>query len=84
MFRHRRPSELVGRCLSVEVPAPTDSLTIRLEGQIKNATTISSGTVRVGVEFVGLTEEERAIATVLDALTEADPTPNAQRVQNVR
>ena len=32
----------------MEVPASADSLSIRLEGRIKNATTIRSGTVRVG------------------------------------
>jgi hypothetical protein len=71
-FRHRRPSELFGRCLSVEVPASADSLSIRLEGRMKNAHTTDASTVRVGVEFIGLTPEEHAIAVVLGALTESD------------
>jgi hypothetical protein len=72
MFRHRRPSELIGRCISVEVPASADSLSIRLEGQVKNAAMTRSGTVRVGVEFVGLTQEELALAIALGALTAAN------------
>jgi len=68
-FQYPRPSELVGRGISLEVPAAGDSVKIRFEGEIKSATAaIPEGTVRVGVEFVGLSEAERAITAVLSVM----------------
>lgn len=65
MFDYSRPSELPGRRISVDAPAVGDSVNIRLEGKITNAATVQGGCVRVGIEFVGLSEEERAITAVL-------------------
>ena len=67
-FHYPRPSELVGRGISLEVPAAGDSVKIRFEGEIKNAAAIPEGTVRVGIEFVGLSEAERAITAVLSVM----------------
>jgi hypothetical protein len=67
-FQYPRPSELVGRGISLEVPAVGDSVKIRFEGEIKNAAAIPEGTVRVGIEFVGLSEAERAITAVLSVM----------------
>ena len=64
--------ELVGRRVAVEFPAVSDWVSIRVEGRIRNAVLIRPGLVRAGVEFVGLSEAERAIATVLGVLTAID------------
>ena len=69
---HARPSELVGRSVAVEFPRVSDWVSIRVEGEIKNATLVRTGLIRAGVEFVGLSEAERAIATVLGVLTAID------------
>lgn len=75
-FDHRRPFELVGRDVSVEFPAVGDLVSVRLEGKIKNIEVMRLGLVQAGIEFVGLSEEEQAIATVLGALTEIEePAP---------
>jgi hypothetical protein len=85
---HRQPSDLVGRGISVEVPATADSICIRLEGEIKNAIVSggSGSTARVGVEFVGLTDVELAIATVLGALShpDRDSTPSRALLEESR
>jgi hypothetical protein len=74
------PSELVGQSISVDVPAVGDSVNIRLEGVIKNAEPTPGGVVRVGIEFVGLSNAELTIATVLgtmihDAAGDSVPSP---------
>ena len=71
-FDHRRPFELVDREISVEFPAVGDLVSVRLEGRIKNIEVMRLGLVQAGIEFVGLSEEEQAIATVLGALTEIE------------
>lgn len=50
-LNHPSPSRLVGRRISVSVPAIGDSVSIQLEGRIKNATAIGDGAVRLGIEF---------------------------------
>jgi hypothetical protein len=64
-FHHPEPWELVGRRISVDAPAIGSSVNIRLEGEIRNAAPAMEGGVRVGIEFVGLSEEEVAITSVL-------------------
>jgi hypothetical protein len=71
-LHHFWPSELVGRHISVEAPAVGDSVNVRLEGVIKNAEPTSGGVVRVGIEFIGLSETELAVATVLSTLIDRD------------
>jgi len=59
----------VGRNISLEVSAAGDSVKIRFKGEIKSAAAaIPDGTVRVGIEFVGLSEAERAITAVLSVM----------------
>jgi hypothetical protein len=70
-LRHRQESDLIGRNISVELPATNDSVSVRLEGVVKHAETTQPGTVRLGIEFVGLSEGEQVVATVLSALTES-------------
>ena len=70
-FEYPSATELIGRRICVEIPSVGDSVRIRLEGEIKNAARIHEGRIRVGIELVGLTEAERAITTVLSAMSEA-------------
>jgi len=67
-----RVEELIGRNISVEFPAVSDSVSVRLDGIVKNARRIDVPTVRIGIEFIGMSTVEQAIATVLGALTEID------------
>jgi hypothetical protein len=69
---HSSGSQLVGRKVAVQFPAASDWVSIRLDGQIKNAALIRPGLMRASVEFVGLSEAEQAIATVLGVLTAID------------
>ena len=64
-FNHPEPWELVGRRIAVDAPTIGSSVNLRLEGEIRNAMPASEGGVRVGIEFVGLSEEEVAITAVL-------------------
>ena len=63
-FTHPSPSELLGRRISVDVRAVGDSVSIRLEGVVKNAGPTLEGAVRVGVAFDGLSESEPGTAAV--------------------
>jgi hypothetical protein len=65
-------SQLVGRNVAVAFPAASDWVSIRLDGEIKHAALIRPGLMRASVEFVGLSEAEQAIATVLGVLTAID------------
>jgi hypothetical protein len=69
-FHYLRPTELVGRGLSIEVPALGDAVKNRFEGTIKNAAaSIVGGPVRVGVEFDGLSSAERAMIALWSTLS---------------
>jgi hypothetical protein len=68
--RHHRPSELKGKGIAVEMPALSDSVSVRLEGEIRYAVAADeSDVVRIGIELFGLSQEEQVITTVLSALT---------------
>ena len=67
-----RDNELVGRNICVEFPAVADSVSVRLDGIIRNARRVDDLLVRVGIEFIGMSTVEQAIATVLGALMEVD------------
>jgi hypothetical protein len=73
-FHDHRTTELIGLSVSVEFPADADSVSVRLEGVIRNAIGVRFGIVRAGIELSGLTPAECAIAAVLGALTEVAPT----------
>ena len=68
-FHHPQPWELVGRRISVDAPAIGSSINLRLEGEIRNAAPAMEDGVRVGIEFVGLTPAEEAIAAVLSGMS---------------
>ena len=63
-LEHSSPSELLGRRIFVDVPAVSDSVSIRLEGVVSNAVPMLEGVVRVGIAFDGLAESEQGIAAV--------------------
>ena len=67
-----RVDELVGRNMSVQFPAVSGSVSVCLDGVVRNARRIDDRTVRLGIEFVGMSMVEQAIATVLGALIEID------------
>ncbi len=62
MLQHPAPSQLVGRRVAIDVPAVGDSVSIRLEGEIRNAGSTMGGVVRVEVEFDGLSQSDPGTA----------------------
>lgn len=69
-FAHPAPSELTGRLVSVNLPGEGSCVNVRLEGQIKNATATMSRDIRVGIEFIRLSETEQAITAVLSVMSD--------------
>jgi hypothetical protein len=69
-LRHEEPADLVERTMQVEFPANSCSLKVYLDGRVKSAVAVGTGVVRVALEFEGLSRSEKALATVLNALTE--------------
>ena len=69
-FDHPNPAELSGRLISVNLPGDGSCVNVRLEGEIKNATTTMSRDLRVGIEFIGLSETEQAITAVLSVMSD--------------
>lgn len=81
ILQYPRPSELVGRSLSVEVAALGDNFKKGFEGQIRNAArTITGGPVRVGVELAGLSQAEQAMITLWSTLSYGSPEVLAKHV----
>jgi hypothetical protein len=63
------PRDLIGRRIAVEVQTPIGtSVSIRLAGEVRNTAPGPHGGVRVGMEFVGLTETERSILNALELM----------------
>jgi hypothetical protein len=60
-----RPAELIGRRVSVDLPAVGDSVNIRFEGVVKNVSPMALRSVRIGIEFLRLSSTELAILEVL-------------------
>lgn len=68
-FQHPRPEELLNRKAVVDVSGISNTVKARLRGEIRNAARTLEGDVRVGIELVGLSRAEQAIATVLDEMS---------------
>jgi PilZ domain-containing protein len=64
-LRHPESTDLVGRRLSVRLPVGA-SMFIILTGEVRNAKGGPGGIVRLGVEFMGLSDTERAIVDLLE------------------
>ena len=60
---------LVGRHISVKSPTASTSVNIRLEGDVRNAVRVGDDAVRLGIEFVGLTELEQTVVRALGMLS---------------
>jgi hypothetical protein len=71
LLRHPQGSELIGRHVSVETPKHGASVNIRLEGEVRNAVRVAGGSVRLGIEFVGLTELEQTVVKALGVFSGA-------------
>src|SRR5579863_2945756 len=56
------PGDLIGHRLSIEIQAPVGgSVRLRLVGRVRNVSPTKDGSTRAGLEFVDLSETERAI-----------------------
>jgi hypothetical protein len=64
-FRHSGSSDLVGRRISVRLPVG-GSIDMTLTGDVRNAKPGPDGIVRVGIEFLGLSEDELYIVDLLE------------------
>lgn len=54
--------QLLGRCVVVEAQTPSGaSLSVRARGEVRNVRPGAEGGIRVGMEFVELSETERSI-----------------------
>lgn len=69
-YDHPETSELVGRLISVNLPEEGCSVNVRLEGEIRNAAPTVGGGIRVGIEFLPLSEAERAVTAVLSVMSD--------------
>ena len=70
-FDRPEPNDLQGRLISVSLSGDHGAVHVRVEGEIKNVATPVDGDLRVGVEFVRLSEAEQAITGVLTAMSAA-------------
>jgi hypothetical protein len=68
-LNHPNPEELSGRLISVNLPGDGSCVNVRLEGEIKNTATMGRD-IRVGVEFILLSETEQAITAVLSVMSD--------------
>lgn len=68
LLRHPLGVQLIGRRMSVESPTASTSVIIWLEGDVRNAVQVDDGAVRLGIEFVGLTELEQTVVRALGIL----------------
>ncbi len=71
-MQHSRPSDLMGRRVSVEVPAVGEAVNLRFEGEVKDVSRTTLRSVRLGIEFAHLSNTERAILEVLSRSNESD------------
>jgi hypothetical protein len=63
------PLDPLGRQLIADVRGPAGaSMGLHIEGKVRNVSLGSSGGVRLGVEFVGLTDIEQAIVDSLEQM----------------
>ena len=69
-FDHPNPAELSGRLITVNLPGGGTCVNVRLQGEIKNAIATMNRGLRVGIEFIGLSETEQAITAVLSVMSD--------------
>jgi PilZ domain len=71
-MQHSHPSDLIGRRVSVELPAVGDAVNIRFEGEVRNVARSTLRSARIGIEFSQLSHTERAILEVLSHANDSD------------
>jgi hypothetical protein len=71
VIEHPLGTALVGRRIAVETPTMGVSVNVQLEGEVKNAIPLDNGSVRIGIEFGGLTELEHSLVKALGVLSDA-------------
>jgi hypothetical protein len=69
LLRHQPGSDLIGRHVCIETPKRGTSVNIRLEGEVRNVVRADGRSVRLGIEFVGLTELEQSAVKALGVLS---------------
>lgn len=69
LLQHPEGAQLVGRRISVESPTAGASVSIRLEGDVRYGIPVGDDGVRLGIEFVGLTELEQTVVKALGILS---------------
>jgi PilZ domain len=69
-FGHPNPAELTGRLISVNLPGDGNCVNVRLEGEIKNTAVTMGRDIRIGIEFIRLSETEQAITAVLSVMSD--------------
>jgi hypothetical protein len=79
-FIHPQPWELAHRRIFVDISAIGDAVSIRLEGEIRDAAFTLEGDIRVGVELVGLSPAELAITAVLGGINQDNAKDVATRL----
>jgi hypothetical protein len=71
-LQHPQPWELVDRRILVDITSIGDAMSVRLEGEIKDAAFTLEGDIRVGLEFTGLSRTGEAITAVLSGINTLD------------
>jgi hypothetical protein len=71
VLHHPRGSELIGRHVAVETPTFGASVNVQLDGEVRNAVLMDDGSIRLGIEFAGLTELEQSVFKALGVLSDA-------------
>jgi hypothetical protein len=79
-LQHPQPWELVDRRILVDITSIGDAVSVRLEGDIRDAAFTLEGDIRVGFEFTGLSRTGEAIAAVLSGMNKLDQRVPAQGV----
>lgn len=70
-FHYGGEFNLVGRGISIDLPAGGDKISLWLQGEVKHCTTRRDGTIRAGVQFAGLSADEVSIVRALGSLRPA-------------
>lgn len=74
-MQHPKPDDLMGRRISVDLPAIGEAVNIHFEGVVKNVERATLRSVRIGIEFVQPSSTERAILEALRRAGEATGLP---------
>ena len=80
-LQHPQPWELVDRRILVDITSIGDAMSVRLEGEIKDAAFTLEGDIRVGLEFTGLSRTGEAITAVLSGINRLDQRSAAPAVR---